>query len=149
MLNKLIENKNELVLSTKKLEKILCYCEKCQLLYKEKELDYFNSKKFHTEWYQRIFFDDKINNETENNLEENNQLINQIQNIDIFKSNVIRSLDIEKQMQLSLISKEFINEISKYISDLIKEKENNNLELIITEKDVNDFLQKFQEHIHK
>ena len=51
-------------------------------------------------------------------------------------------------MQLSLISNEFIKEFSKYISDLKKEKENNNLELIITEKDVNDFLKKFQEHIH-
>ena len=75
-------------------------------------------------------------------------MLNQIQNIDIFKSNVIRSLDVEKQMQLSLISNEFIKEFSKYISDLKKEKENNNLELIITEKDVNDFLKKFQEHIH-
>ncbi len=148
LLNKLIENKNELIISTKKLEKILCYCEKCQLLYKEKKLDFLNSKKFNTEWYQRVLFDDKINNEIENNPEENNQMLNQIQNIDIFKSNVIRSLDVEKQMQLSLISNEFIKEFSKYISDLKKEKENNNLELIITEKDVNDFLKKFQEHIH-
>jgi len=149
LLEEIISNKNELIISTKNLEKILCYCESCKELYKEKKLDYLISGNFYTEWYKRVLFEDKIEEEINKNTDENKEILNSIENIDLFKTNVIKSLDVEKQIELALVSNEFINEFKNYLSNLPKIKENKNSEVIITDEDIKDFLNKFQTHLLK
>jgi hypothetical protein len=149
ILNEIISNKNEIIISTKILEKILCYCKECTLLYKDKNLDFLNSKNFYTEWHKRVLFEDKINEEVDNNSEENIEILNNINNIDLFKTKEIKALDIEKQIELSLVSKEFVEEFTKYIYNLKQNKEKNNSDFIITYEDINDFLIKFQSHLLK
>ena len=149
ILNEIISNKNEIIISTKILEKMLCYCEDCKLLYKGNNLDFLNTKNFYTEWYKRVLFEDKINEEVDKNSEENIEILNNINNIDLFKTKEIKALDVEKQIELSLVSKEFVEEFTKYIYNLKQNKEKSNSDFIITYEDVNDFLIKFQSHLLK
>ena len=145
----MISNKNEILISIKILEKLLCYCEECKLLYKEKNLDFLNSKNFYTEWYNRVLFEDKINEEVDKNSEENIEILNCINNIDLLKTKEIKALDVEKQIELSLVSKEFVQEFTKYIYNLKQNKQKNDSDFIITYEDVNDFLIKFESHLLK
>ena len=147
--NKNENNKNEILISTKILEKLLCYCEECKILYKDKNLDFLNTKNFYTEWYNRVLFEDKINEEVDKNSEENIEILNCINNIDLFKTKEIKALDVEKQIELSLVSKEFVQEFTKYIYNLKQNKQKNDSDFIITYEDVNDFLIKFESHLLK
>ena len=147
LLDEILLNKNELIINTKVFEKILCYCQSCKELYKEKNLEYLISGNFHTEWYKRVLLQDKIEEDIDKNTEENNEILNEIDNTDIFKSNEIKSLDVEKQIELVLVCKEFKKEFLNYLSN--KTKENKNSEVVITDEDVKDFINKFKTHLLK
>ena len=147
LLKELIEHGNDIIISGEMLEKELCHCEKCEELYKEKKLNFLCGQCY-TEWSKRILFEEKINNELDENSEENKKIISDIDNMNMYQTKEIRSLDVMKQTELSLMSKEFYEKFKEYIIEVSQREENKNKELTITREHIQEFLKKFQNSIH-
>ena len=147
LLKELIEHGNDIIISGEMLEKELCHCEKCEELYKEKKLNFLCGQCY-TEWSKRILFEEKINNELDENSEENKKIISDIDNMNMYQTKEIRALDVMKQTELSLMSKEFYEKFKEYIIEVSQREENKNKELTITREHIQEFLKKFQNSIH-
>jgi hypothetical protein len=128
------------------LEKMLCKCNKCISLYNEKGLKFLENN-FYKEWIQRHLFEDEINEDLDECKEENKKIINNINNMNIYQSNAIKSLDVEKQVELSLVSNEFKERLSQYLSEIVNKEGNENV--IITYEHIQEFLTKFKDVLNK
>lgn len=147
LFKELIEHDNDIIISGENLERELCHCENCEKLYKEKKVD-FLGEHCYTEWSKRILFEEKINNELDENSEENKKIISDINNINMYQTKEINSLDVIKQTELSLMSKEFYEKFKEFVIEVSQREENKNKEVTITKEHIQEFLRRFQNSIH-
>ena len=56
--NKIIKNKNEILIDGEKFEKALCHCDNCRRVYEEKGFGFLGENFYTEDWKNRIMFDD-------------------------------------------------------------------------------------------
>lgn len=146
--NEIISNENDIIIYANVLESELCHCTECDAKYKSHNVEFLCGA-FYTEWNKRILFEEIINNDLDEEKEENKKIISNINSINMYQTNEIRSLDVIKQTELSMMSKEFYSKFKEYIHELSQREENKNKQLTITYDDIQDFLKKFKNRIPK
>jgi hypothetical protein len=67
--------------------------------------------------------------------------------MNIYQSNAIKSSDVEKQVELSLVSNEFKERLSQYLSEIVNKEGNENV--VITYEHIQEFLTKFKDVLNK
>ena len=145
-IDNIVSQKKDVMIHVDELEKMLCKCNKCISLYNGKGLKFLENN-FYKEWIQRHLFEDEINEDLDECKEENKKIINNINNMNIYQSNAIKSLDVEKQVELSLVSNEFKERLSQYLSEIVNKEGNENV--VITYEHIQEFLTKFKDVLNK
>ena len=148
IISEIVNLKKDVIVYGEKLEELLCKCNKCLLLYKDKNVSFLGGNAY-KEWNERNLFEDEINSEIDIDKEENKMIIDNINEINLYQTNVIKNLNYDKQIELSLITKEFKEQFTQYINELLLKEKENGKEIIITYEHIQDFLRKFKSVLHK
>ena len=148
VISEIVNLKKDLIINGEKLEELLCKCNKCLLLYKDNGVSFLGGNVY-KEWTERNLFEDEINSELDIDKEENKMIIDNINDINLYQTNVVKALNYDKQIELSLITKEFKEQFTQYINELSSKEKQNNKEIIITYEHIQDFLRKFKDVLNK
>lgn len=140
----IIEEKYDVLLSVKALENKICHCVECTVIYSKNKLP-FVTNNFYVEWVKRIPFESRINNEINEDTDENNQILAN-NNLNKLMNSKLNELDVEKQVELSMINKEFYDQFKQYLLSI---KPTDDKEIVVTYEHVKDFLEKFSKILHK
>jgi hypothetical protein len=87
---------NDVFINLKKFYEIICKCSQCVENYKELKVDFMVDNNFIQDWTGRILIEDKLCKEAEENNKENQNFVSQISEVNIFNSNKVRNLPVEK-----------------------------------------------------
>ena len=148
IVSEIVSVQKDLIVCGEKLEELLCKCGNCLLLYKDNGVSFLGGNAY-KEWTERTLFEDEINSELDVDKEENKMIIDNINEINLYQTNVVKALDYDKQVELSLITKEFKEQFTKYINELSSKEQHNNKEIVITYEHIQDFLRHFKNVLNK
>lgn len=142
--NIILEEKYDVIVSMKVLESKICHCDKCTEIYSKHKLPFIEND-FYVKWVTRIPFETKINHEINEDTEENRKILEK-DDLSIIMNSKLKELDVEKQVMLSLVNKEFFSQFKDYLLSI---KPIDNTELVVTYEHIQDFLAKFKKTLDK
>jgi len=93
----IFENNKDIVVDLERFYNIICKCDSCLNLYREKNISFISSKRdFLDDWNNRELLEDKLNKQVNEDNEENREILGNIDNIEMNMLPEIREMPIEK-----------------------------------------------------
>ena len=90
-----IDMNNDIFIDLKKFSEIICKCNQCKKLYKDKNLEFLEDD-FYTNWINRESLEEKIIEEVEKDTVNNTENLNTLENVDMFQIEEVKNLTVEK-----------------------------------------------------
>lgn len=86
----------DLLVDIKKFYDTLCKCNKCLEVYKLNTIEFIITPDFITDWSERTLIEDEVYDEAKKNTEENQNIIKDLHQVNIFNTHSVQNLSVEK-----------------------------------------------------
>jgi hypothetical protein len=107
----------DILVNLKVFSDVLCKCNKCIDKYNTLKLNYLTSD-FYSDWTNRMNLEEQLAKEAEEDTVENQAAIENLNTCELREMNAIKSLPLEKQVELSLVMKEFKEKFIEHLKTL-------------------------------